>query len=160
LLESGIILREALAAADLLERDWNIPTDVWSVTSFTELRWSGLEVERWNRLHPAEQPQLSWVEQCLNPTTGPVIAATDYVRAVPDLIRTWIARHYVTLGTDGFGRSDTRAALRSFFEVDRHHVTVAALKALTDEGSVERAVVAKAIASYNLGTEKPNPWDC
>src|SRR4030095_14615620 len=102
LLGSGTILREALAAAELLERAWNIGADVWSVTSFTELRRSGLEIERWNRFNPTEEPKLTWIEQCLGPTTGPVIAASDYVRAVPDLIRTWVPRRYVTLGTDGF----------------------------------------------------------
>jgi pyruvate dehydrogenase E1 component len=158
LLGSGTILREALAAADLLERDWNIPTDVWSVTSFTELRRSGLEVERWNRLHPAEQPQLSWVEQCLNPTIGPVIAATDYVRAVPDLIRTWIARHYVTLGTDGFGRSDTRAALRRFFEVDRMSIALGAISALADDGSVSRSLVSKFMTRYAYTPAACPPW--
>jgi len=160
LLGAGTILREVLAAAEILENDWGLAADVWSVTSFTELRRDGLGAERWNRLHPGAEPRKSWVERCLANTSGPIVAATDYMRAVPDLIRTWTPRRYVTLGTDGYGRSDTRAALRSFFEVDRHHVTVAALKALADEGSVERAVVSKAIAGYDLGTEKPNPWDC
>ena len=160
LLGAGTILREVLAAAEMLEKDWGLAADVWSVTSFTELRRDGLGAERWNRLHPGAEPRKSWVERCLANTSGPIVAATDYMRAVPDLIRTWTPRRYVTLGTDGYGRSDTRAALRSFFEVDRHHVTVAALKALADEGSVERAVVSKAIAGYDLGTEKPNPWDC
>jgi len=160
LLGAGTILREVLAAAEMLEKDWGLAADVWSVTSFTELRRNGLDTERWNRLHPEAEPRKSWVERCLANTSGPIVAATDYMRTVPDLIRTWTPRRYVTLGTDGYGRSDTRAALRSFFEVDRYHVTVAALKALADEGSVERAVVAKAISSYDLGTENPNPWDC
>jgi pyruvate dehydrogenase E1 component len=160
LLGAGTILREVLAAAEMLEKDWGLAADVWSVTSFTELRRNGLDAERWNRLHPEAEPRKSWVERCLANTSGPIVAATDYMRTVPDLIRTWTPRRYVTLGTDGYGRSDTRAALRRFFEVDRHHVTVAALKALADEGSAERAVVAEAIASYGLGTENPNPWDC
>ena len=148
LLGSGAILREALAAADLLERDWGIASNVWSVTSFTELRRAGIETERWNRLHLTEQPQLSWVEQCLGPTLGPTVAATDYVRAVPDLIRTWVPRRYVTLGTDGFGRSDTRAALRSFFEVDGLAIAFAALVALAEEGTVGRSVASEFMARY------------
>jgi pyruvate dehydrogenase E1 component len=159
LLGSGTILREVLAAADMLESDWKISADVWSVTSFTELRRNGLSVERENRYNPEADPKLSWVEQCLNETSGPVIASTDYMRTVADLIRTWVPRRYVSLGTDGFGRSDTRAALRDFFEVDRNHVVVAALKALADEGTIDRKLVGKAIATYNIQTERPNPWD-
>jgi pyruvate dehydrogenase E1 component len=132
---------------------------VWSATSFTELRRNGLDVERHNRLHPDEEPRATWVEQSLNDTHGPIIAATDYMRAVPDLIRTWVPRKYVTLGTDGFGRSDTRAALRSFFEVDRHHVATAALKALADEGSIDRKLVKQAIDKYAIDPTRPNPWD-
>ena len=158
LLGSGTILREVLAAADLLELEWNIPADVWSVTSFTELRRSALEVERWNRLHPAEGPQVSWVEQCLGSAIGPVIAATDYVRAVPDLIRTWIPRRYLTLGTDGFGRSDTREALRRFFEVDRTSIALAAVSALADEGVVPRSLVSEFMARYAYVAAPSPPW--
>ena len=158
LLGSGTILREALAAADLLERDWNIPADVWSVTSFTELRRSGLEIERWNRLNPTRQPQLSWVEKCLGSTTGPVIAATDYVRAVPDLIRTWVPRRYITLGTDGFGRSDTREALRRFFEVDRNNIALAAISALADDGLVGRSLVSQFMTRHSCTPPVPPPW--
>ncbi len=159
LLGAGTILREVIAAGELLERDWGIAADVWSVTSFTELRREGLDVERHNRLNVDEQPLQSWVEKCLTPTTGPIVAATDYMRAVPDMIRTWVPRRYVTLGTDGFGRSDTRAALRAFFEVDRFHVTVAALKSLADDGAVDRTVVTRAIEKYGIDRSKPNPWD-
>jgi pyruvate dehydrogenase E1 component len=159
LLGSGTILREVLAAAELLQKDWKISADVWSVTSFTELRRDGLAVERWNRLHPGEKPRTTWVENCLGKTTGPVIASTDYMRTVPDLIRTWVPRRYVTLGTDGFGRSDSRAALRNFFEVDRHHVVAAALNALADEGKADRKVVKEAIKKYSLSVDTPNPWD-
>ena len=159
LLGSGAILREVLAAAELLEQDWKIGADVWSVTSFTELRRDGMTVERHNRFNPENEPQLSWVERCLNDTRGPVIASTDYMRSVADLIRTWVPRRYVTLGTDGFGRSDTRAALRDFFEVDRHHVVVAALKALADDGSIDRKVVSEAIGKYGIRSDRPNPWD-
>ena len=148
LLGAGTILREALAAAEMLERDWNIAADVWSVTSFTELRREGLEIERWNRLHPSEEPKTSWVEQCLSSTEGPIIAANDYVRAVPDLIRTWVPRRYVTLGTDGFGRSDTRAALRSFFEVDGVNIVIAAIAALADDGRICRPQVAECLKRY------------
>ncbi|MGD0437798.1 MAG: alpha-ketoglutarate dehydrogenase [Bryobacteraceae bacterium] len=158
LLGAGTILREALAAAELLERDWNIAADVWSVTSFSELRRDGLEIERWNRLHPSEQPRLSWVERCLLPTAGPVIAANDYVRAVPDLIRTWVPRRYVTLGTDGFGRSDTRAALRSFFEVDSVNIVVAAIAALADDGGICRAQVAECLKKYDYVPSDAVSW--
>jgi pyruvate dehydrogenase E1 component len=159
LLGSGTILREVQAAAELLESDWGVPADVWSATSFTEMRRDGMSVERWNRLHADEAPKLTWVEQCLAGTNGPVIAATDYMRAVPDMIRTWVPRRYVTLGTDGFGRSDTRAALRSFFEVDRHHVTIAALKALADDGVIDRRIVRQAMTKYSVDPSRPDPWE-
>ena len=158
LLGSGTILREVLAAADLLERDWNIPSDVWSVTSFTELRRAGLEVERWNRLNPTEQPKLSWVEQCLDAKPGPVVAATDYVRAVPDLIRTWVPRRYVTLGTDGFGRSDTRAALRRFFEVDRTSIAFSSIRALADAGSISNSLVSEFMKRHAYRPAACPPW--
>jgi pyruvate dehydrogenase E1 component len=132
---------------------------VWSVTSFTELRREGIEVDRWNRLHPDATPRRTHVENCLAPTAGPVIAATDYMRTVGDMIRNWVPRRYTVLGTDGFGRSDSRAALRDFFEVDRRHIAVAALKALADEGSVERKRVSEAIAKYGIDAERDNPWD-
>jgi pyruvate dehydrogenase E1 component len=141
LLGSGAILREALAAADLLTRDWNISADVWSVTSFTELRRDGLEAEHEHKLDVGKRSRLSWVEHCLGPTKGPVIAASDYVRAVPDLIRTWVPRRYITLGTDGFGRSDTRGALRSFFGTDRTTIAFAAISALVDDGSINTSVI-------------------
>ena len=128
LLGSGTILREALAAAEMLEQEYDIAADVWSVTSFTELRRDGLECERWNREH-ADDPRQSWVEQCLARAGGPVIAASDYVRAVADLIRGWVPGNYVALGTDGFGRSDTRAALRSYFGVDAQSIARAAVRA-------------------------------
>lgn len=158
LLGSGAILREVLLAADLLERDWNIAADVWSVTSFSELRWSGLEVERWNRLHPTEEPQRSWVEQCLGPAAGPVVAATDYVRAVADLIRTWVPRRYLTVGTDGFGRSDTRGALRRFFEVDRMSIALTAINALADDGVVTRQLVDEFTKRYSYAAAASPPW--
>jgi pyruvate dehydrogenase E1 component len=159
LLGAGTILREVLAAAELLEKDWNVSADVWSVTSFTELRREGLDIERRNRLRAGEEPQRTWVEKCLGPTAGPVIAASDYMRTVPDMIRTWVPRRYVTLGTDGFGRSDTRAALRSYFEVDRFHVTVAALLALADDSVIDRQKVKQAIDKYGIDPSRPNPWE-
>jgi pyruvate dehydrogenase E1 component len=159
LLGSGTILREVLAAADLLEADWNVAADVWSVTSFTELRRDGMDAERWNRLHPRDAPRQAYVERCLSTAQGPVVAATDYMRTVADLIRNWVPRRYVALGTDGFGRSDTRAALRSFFEVDRAHVALAALKALADEGTIERDTVSAAMARYAIDPARPNPWE-
>ena len=160
LLGAGTLLREALAAGEVLERDWGVLADVWSVTSFTELRRDGLNVERHNRWHPDAEPIQSWVEQCLGPTTGPIVAVSDYLRAVPDLIRAWVPRRYVTLGTDGYGRSDTRAALRRFFEVDRHHIAVAALQALADEGMIDRSQVTQAMARYGIAPNQPNPWEC
>ena len=159
LLGSGAILREVIGAAELLQRDWNVAADVWSVTSFTELRRDGMHVDRWNRLHPDAAPRRAYVEQCLASCAGPVVAATDYLRTVGDLIRNWVPRRYTVLGTDGFGRSDTRAALRDFFEVDRRHVSVAALKALADEGAIDRKVVAQAIAKYGIDANRGNPWD-
>lgn len=159
LLGSGTILREVLAAAALLESDWSIGANVWSVTSFTELRREGIATERWNRFNPDQARKLCHVEQSLAQTTGPVIAATDYMRTLPDLIRTWVPRRYVTLGTDGFGRSDTRAALRRFFEVDRHHVVIAALNALADDGTVKRELVREAMTKYGVAPDAANPWD-
>jgi pyruvate dehydrogenase E1 component len=158
LLGSGTILREALAAADLLEKDWHVACDVWSVTSFTELRRSGLDADRWNRLHPTEKPQQSWIEQCLDSTSGPVIAATDYVRAVPDMIRAWIPRRFDTLGTDGFGRSDTRAALRRFFEIDSKSIAFAALSALTREGDVNKMVTSQFMSRYAYEPQSEPSW--
>jgi len=158
LIGSGTILREVIAAADLLRDDFGVSADIWSAPSFTELRRDGMSVERWNRLHPAQAPRRSYVETCLAGHAGPVVAATDYMRAYADQIRSLVPRRYVVLGTDGFGRSDYRVKLRRFFEVDRHHVAVAALKALADEGRVASGVVADAIARYGLDAEHPDPW--
>jgi pyruvate dehydrogenase E1 component len=157
LLGSGTILREVIAAADLLVNDFGVVAEIWSVPSFTELRREAIEVERWNMLHPTETPRKSHVETCLGEREGPVIAATDYMRMMADQIRAWVPRRYRVLGTDGFGRSDYRKKLRYFFEVDRQWVTVAALKALADEGTVQATVVAEAIKKYGLNPEKPNP---
>jgi pyruvate dehydrogenase E1 component len=154
---SGTILREVIAGADLLREDFGIEADVWSATSFTELRRDGLAVDRWNMLHPGDEPRRPWVARCLDAERGPVVAATDYMKAVPDGIRAWVPGAFKVLGTDGFGRSDWRRDLRRFFEVDRHHVAVAALAALAEEGTIERATVAEAIARYEIDPEAPDP---
>ena len=157
LLGSGTIFMEAIAAAELLKRDWNVEADLWSCPSFNELARDGQDCARWNLLHPAEKPRLSHVSACLAETRGPVVAATDYVRAFAEQVRPYVPRHYTVLGTDGFGRSDTREKLRHFFEVDRHWIVLAALTALADEGAVKRDVAAAAIAKYGLDPNKPNP---
>ncbi|KHF26101.1 pyruvate dehydrogenase (acetyl-transferring), homodimeric type [Solemya velum gill symbiont] len=157
LLGSGTILREVIAAAELLQNDFGIAADVWSVTSFNELRRDGIDTERWNMLHPDEAPKRSYVEEQLSGTEGPVIAATDYIRTYADQIRPYIDRSYFTLGTDGFGRSDMREALRRFFEVNRYYIVVAALKALADDGEIAASAVKKAIEKYDINPEKPNP---
>ena len=157
LLGSGSIFREAIAAADLLKQDWKVDADLWACPSFTELARDGHEVERWNRLHPDSTPRVAHATQCLASTQGPVIAATDYVRLFADQIRALVPRRYVVLGTDGFGRSDTREKLRHFFEVDRYWITLAALKALVEEGAKKPQVVKEAIRKYGLDAEKPNP---
>ncbi len=158
LLGCGAILREALAAAEILENEYNIAADVWSVTSFNELARDGASVERWNRLHPEAAPRETWVESCLKNHAGPVIAATDYVRAYAEQIRSLINQPYTVLGTDGFGRSDTRIALRRFFEVDRAHIAVAALKSLADQEALPAAAVAAAIAKFGIDTDCAEPW--
>jgi pyruvate dehydrogenase E1 component len=154
---SGAILREVLAAAELLEKEWNVRSDVWSVTSFNELQRDGVAARRWNLLHPEEPPRLSFVESALNGRPGPGIAATDYIHTFAEQIRPFVARRYATLGTDGFGRSDYRRRLREFFEVNRHFVTLAALKALAEEGTIAPSVVTKAVKKYHVDPNKPNP---
>jgi len=157
LMGSGTILREVLAAAELLANDFGVPTDVWSVTSFNELRRDGLKVERWNQLHPDEEPQKCYVEQCLADRPGPYIAATDYMKVVPDQIQRWVPGRFVSLGTDGYGRSDARKALREHFEVDRHYVAVTALKALADDGALDQKTVGEAIKKYGIDPDRPDP---
>jgi pyruvate dehydrogenase E1 component len=157
LLGSGTILREVLGAAELLEERFAIPADVWSVTSFSELRRDALDVERWNMRHPDAEPRVSYVAKCFADVGGPFVAATDYMKLVSDQIREWVPGRYVALGTDGYGRSDGREALRHHFEVDRKSVAVAALKALADEGSIDRSTVTKAMADLGVEPDKPNP---
>lgn len=154
---SGAILNEVIAAADLLQHDFNISATVWSVTSFSELRRDGLSVERYNQLHPTTPAKQSYLETCLASHAGPVVAATDYVRAYADLVRPFMDRPYYTLGTDGYGRSDTRAALRHFFEVDRHHIAFLAIHALYKEGKVTVKVVQEAMKRYNIDPDKADP---
>jgi pyruvate dehydrogenase E1 component len=157
LLGSGTILREVIAAADLLADDWGVSADIWSATSFNQLRREGLDCMRWNLMHPEETPRQSHVEVCLKGRSGPVIAATDYMKAYADQIREFVPSRYVALGTDGFGRSDTREKLRRFFEVDRFYVALAALKALAEEKAIPASRVADAIRAYQIDPNKPNP---
>jgi pyruvate dehydrogenase E1 component len=157
LLGSGTILREVLAAAELLEKDYKVPADVYSVTSFSELRREALLVERENLLHPERPQQVPFVQQLFADHSLPIVAATDNMRLVPDQIRQWIPSRYVTLGTDGFGRSDGRAALRGHFEVDRRFIVLAALKALADEGSIDRSVLGEAVKRLGIDPGKANP---
>jgi pyruvate dehydrogenase E1 component len=158
LLGSGTILRECLAAAKILETEYGIPADVFSITSFSELRREALEIERWNMMHPSETARVPYVESLLKNHEGPIVAATDYMRIVPDQIREWVGGRYVTLGTDGYGRSDSRAALRKHFEVDRNYIAVAALKALADEGKVDQATLTGAMKALGVDPSKPVPW--
>lgn len=157
LMGSGVILREVIAAAELLEKDWGVSADVWSVPSFTELRREGLDAERWNMLNPEQKPRISYVEECLAKTEGPVVASTDYMKAFADQIRNFVPRRYIALGTDGYGRSDSREALRSFFEVDRYYVVLAALKALADDGKIPASKAVEAIKKYKIDSKRPNP---
>ena len=159
LLGSGTILREVLAAADLLEKQFKIPVDVYSITSFSELRREALDCERWNLLHPGEPPRVPYVQALLAGQHSPVVAATDYIRTVPDQIRQWVPGAYVTLGTDGFGRSDARAPLRRHFEVDRNFIALAALKALADEDQIDRRTVVEALRQLGIDPAKPNPFN-
>jgi pyruvate dehydrogenase E1 component len=158
LLGSGTIFREVMAAAELLKNDWGVDADLWSCPSFTELARDGHAVDRRNLFNPAAKPEVAHVTRCLADTAGPVIAATDYVRAFAEQIRAYVPRRYVVLGTDGFGRSDTREKLRSFFEVDQRYVTLAALKALADEGTIPVKTVVDALKKYAIDPARPAPW--
>jgi pyruvate dehydrogenase E1 component len=159
LMGSGTILRESVFAAELLKNDWNVAADVWSCPSLTLLARDGQDVDRWNLVHPAEQARLPYVTQLLKDTTGPIVATTDYMRMFAEQIRAYIpnGRTYKVLGTDGFGRSDSREKLREFFEVNRYYITVAALKSLAEEGKIPASTVAEAIAKYGIDPNKPNP---
>jgi pyruvate dehydrogenase E1 component len=157
LLGSGAILREVMAAAELLRVDWLVNAEVWSVTSFSELAREARETQRANRLNSSDTRQSSYVSQCLG-GTAPVIAATDYVAAYPSLIAPFVKAPFTVLGTDGFGRSDTRANLRRFFEVDRHQIVVAALRSLADQGTISASVPDKALKHYSIETTAEAPW--
>jgi pyruvate dehydrogenase E1 component len=160
LMGSGTILREVIAAAELLEKDFGVASDIWSCPSFSELRKDGFDAERWNRLHPMDRkPRKPHVTACLESRAGPAVAATDYVREYADQIRAFMpqGKRYVVLGTDGFGRSDTRANLRAFFEVDRWWIAHAAIAALAADGQMNPEDVARAIKQYKLDPDKPNP---
>ncbi len=157
LMGSGTILREVIAAAELLNDDFNVPTDVWSVTSFNELRRDALEVERWNHLHPSEEPKKCYIEQTLANRPGPYIAATDYMKIVADQVQRWIPGRFISLGTDGYGRSDARKQLREHFEVDRRFIAVTALKALADDGTLDQKTVTQAIEKYGIDPDRPDP---
>jgi pyruvate dehydrogenase E1 component len=157
LMGSGTILREVIAAAELLIEDFDIPADVWSVTSFNELRRDALEIERWNHLHPAEESRKCYLEQCFADRPGPYIAATDYMKIVSDQVQRWIPGRFISLGTDGYGRSDARKELREHFEVDRRFIAVTALKALADDGVLDQKTVAQAIEKYGIDPDRPDP---
>jgi pyruvate dehydrogenase E1 component len=158
LMGSGTILREVIAAADLLRNDFGIASDIWSVTSFNELRRDGMEAARHNLLNPLGEQRLSYVEQQLAGRSGPVVASTDYIRNYADQIREYVPGRYVVLGTDGYGRSDSRAKLREFFEVNRYYVVVAALSALAREGKIDAARVQEAITKYGINVNKLPSW--
>jgi len=159
LLGSGTILRESLAAQELLAADWGVAADVWSCPSFNELARDGQDADRWNLLHPTDAPRASFVEQQLGKSEGPVVASTDYMKAYAEQIRPFVpkGRTYRVLGTDGYGRSDFRSELRKHFEIDRHYIVVAALKALADDGKAKPAQVAEAIKKYGIDADKTNP---
>jgi len=157
LLGSGTILRECVAAAELLEKEFGVPADVLSITSFSELRREALECQRWNLLHPAQAARVPYVQTLLAQCEGPIVAATDYVRNVPDQIRPWVSAHYVCLGTDGYGRSDSRAELRRHFEVDHNFIALAALKALADADRIERKTVIAAVQKLGIDPDKADP---
>jgi pyruvate dehydrogenase E1 component len=157
LLGSGAILNEVLKAQQILDEKYGVAADVWSVTSYQELYREGHATERWNRMHPAEKPRVPYVTQCLAGTEGVIVAASDYVKALPDSIDRWTGRRLTSLGTDGFGRSEGRSALRDFFEVDTKHIVLATLVDLARDGKIEASVVQKAVKDLGINPEKPNP---
>jgi pyruvate dehydrogenase E1 component len=159
LIGSGTILRESIFAAELLKNDWGIAADIWSAPSLTLVAREGQDAERWNMVHPGDAPRVPYVTELLLDTKGPIIATTDYMRLFAEQIRAFMpkGRSYKVLGTDGFGRSDSRVKLREFFEVNRHYIVVAALKSLAEEGALSASVVQQAIAKYGIDPNKPNP---
>jgi pyruvate dehydrogenase E1 component len=157
LIGSGTILNEVIAAAEILESEFKVAANIWSATSMNELRREGLAVERWNILHPSGKPRISYVEQCLQDENGPVIAATDYMKAYADSIRAFVPSRYVVLGTDGYGRSDDREQLRSYFEVNHQYIVITALSALYEDGSIDANVVSNAIKQFGVDADRPSP---
>ena len=159
LLGCGTILREILAAAEVLSQDYGVDSDVWSVTSFNELRREGMETERKNLLNPGEKPEKSYVQKCLNKREGPIIAASDYMRSYADQIRPYLSKPFYSFGTDGYGRSDSRKKLRKFFEVDKEHIVTYALSALAKEQLIPSKYAEQAMKKYNIDKEKPIPTE-
>ena len=157
LMGSGTILREVLASSEILLKDFGIDSDVWSVTSFNELRRNALQIERWNNLNPDKQPKKNYIQSCLSSSAGPFIAATDYMKIIPDQIQRWVPGTFISLGTDGYGRSDARSALRKHFEVDRWFIVITTLKALSDQGMIDGRIVSKAIKKYGIDPSKKDP---
>ena len=159
LIGSGTILRESMFAAELLMNDWGIAADVWSAPSLTLVARDGVDAERWNLVNPGAEQRVPYLTSLLQDTSGPIVATTDYVRLFAEQVRAYIpkGRSYTVLGTDGFGRSDSRVKLREFFEVNRYYIAVAALRALADEGKIAQSVVAEAVATYGIDPNKPNP---
>ena len=157
LLGSGAILREMIAAAEVLQKEYQIDSEIWSVTSFTELRRDGLEVERYNLLNPTEEKKITYLEKCLGKTEGPILAASDYMRMNADQIRPYISKSFYSLGTDGYGRSDTRKNLRKFFEVDKQHIVAYGLSVLAKEQLIASKYAEEAIKKYNIDKNKPMP---
>ena len=157
LLGSGTILREMISAAEILQTDYQIDSEIWSVTSFNELRRDGLEVERFNLLNPDKEPKKSYVEKCLGKTEGPILAASDYMRMNSDQIRPYTNKSFYSLGTDGFGRSDTRKNLRKFFEVDKEHIVAYGLSILAKEQLLPSKYASEAIKKYKIDPNKPMP---
>ena len=156
LLGSGSILNEVVAASDILVEEWNVDVDVWSVTSYSELRKDGDEKKRWNILHPEEKPKIAYVTSCLSNEQGPVVAISDYVKLVAEQIAPFVPQNFTALGTDGFGRSEARTELRDFFEVSRYYIVLAVLNGLYMDGQIESSVIQSAIEKYQLDSEKPN----
>ena len=159
LLGCGTILREMLAAAEILSKEYDIDSDVWSVTSFNEFRRDGMQTERKNLLNPGEKPEKSYVQECLEKREGPIIAASDYIRTYSDQIRPYLSKSYYSFGTDGYGRSDSRKKLREFFEVDKQHIVTYALSALAKEQLIPSKYAEKAIKKYNIDKDKPIPTE-
>jgi len=157
LMGSGVILREVIGAASILEKDFNISSTIYSVTSFTEVRRNALDIQRWNMLNPDKTEKKSILDEIILDLESPIITATDYMKSFAEQIATFLPNKFISLGTDGFGRSDSREALRDFFEVDRNHIVIAALKALTEKQEIEKSVLLSAIKKYKIMNDKPNP---